>query len=200
MLKIGLTGGIGSGKSTVAKLFQTLGVPVFDADAAAKKMMNENAFLKDRLIQAFGEETYAYGTLNRAYLSSKVFGNEAELKKLNSIVHPIVIKAGEDWMTAQTTPYAIKEAALFFESDSAAELDYIIGVYASQPLRIFRSMKRDNTTSQQVQARMDQQMNEEIKMKRCHFVINNDEQKLVLPQVVALHENFLLEAEKLAFL
>lgn len=199
MLKIGLTGGIGSGKSTVAKVFQTLGVPVYDADATAKKIMNENAVLKEQLMAAFGEETYSDGPLNKVYLSTIVFGNEAKLKKLNSIVHPIVIKAGEDWMAAQTTTYAIKEAAIFFESGSAADLDYMIGVYAPQPLRIFRSIKRDNSTRQQVQARMDQQLNEEIKMKLCDFVINNDEQQLLLPQVLALHERFLLEAKKLTF-
>lgn len=191
MLHIGLTGGIGSGKSTVAKVFQTLGVPVYDADAAAKKLMNESPILHQQLKEAFGEETYINNVLNKAYLSSKVFGNEIELKKLNSIVHPVVIKAGEDWMNAQTAPYTIKEAAIFFESGSAGGLDYIIGVYTPKALRIQRSMQRDGSNRAQVLARMEQQLDEEIKMKLCDFVISNDEQTLVLPQIIALHEKFL---------
>ncbi len=191
MLKIGLTGGIGSGKSTVAKIFQTLGVPVYDADTVAKKLMNESPILHKKLTEVFGEETYTNGVLNKTYLSSKVFGNEEELKKLNKIVHPIVIQAGEDWMNAQTTAYAIKEAAIFFESGSAGGLDYMIGVYAPKALRIQRSMQRDGSSREQVLTRMEQQLDEELKMKLCDFVIINDEQQMVLPQVLALHEKFL---------
>lgn len=191
MLKIGLTGGIGSGKSTVAKVFQTLGVPVYNADAVAKKLMSESPILHEQLTAAFGEETYLDNVLNKVYLSAKVFGNEEELKKLNRIVHPVVIQAGEDWMNAQTTPYAIKEAAIFFESGSAGGLDFIIGVYAPKALRMQRSMHRDDSNRQQVLARMEQQLDEELKMKLCDFVITNDEQQLILPQVLALHEKLI---------
>ena len=188
MLKIGLTGGIGSGKSTVAKIFEMLGVPVYYADDAAKKLMQENEELKQLLQSAFGDETYVEGKLDTAYLSAQVFNNEARLKELNRIVHPIVIDYGRQWMQRQTTPYAVKEAALFFESGSQAGLDYMVGVYAPQPLRIHRTMQRQRISRQQVLERMDKQLNENIKMKLCDFVITNDEQQLVLPQVLQLHE------------
>ncbi len=188
MLKIGLTGGIGSGKSTVAKIFEMLGVPVYYADDAAKKLMQENEELKHLLQKAFGEETYVEGKLNTTHLSAQVFNNEVRLKELNSTVHPIVIDYGKKWMQSQTAPYAVKEAALFFESGSQAGLDYMIGVYAPQPLRIHRTMQRQGISRQQVLERIDKQLNENIKMKLCDFVITNDEQQLVLPQVLQLHK------------
>jgi len=190
MLKIGLTGGIGSGKSTVAKIFEMLGVPVYYADDAAKKLMQENDELRTVLKQVFGEETYTNGQLNTAHLSAQVFGNEERLKELNSIVHPIVIAAGHNWMQQQTAPYAIKEAALFFESGSQAGLHYIIGVFAPQALRVHRTMQRQGISRQQVLARMDKQLDDNIKMKLCDFVIVNDEQQLLLPQVLQLHQKF----------
>jgi dephospho-CoA kinase len=191
MLKIGITGGIGSGKSTVAKVFETLGIPVYYADGAAKKLMNEDEGLKAALLQAFGEETYINGQLNKGFLASKVFNDSEQLKKLNTIVHPIVIKDGEDWMLEQTTPYAIKEAAIFFETGSAASLDFIIGVYAPQALRIHRVMNRDGVSRNDVLARMEKQLDESIKMKLCDFVITNDDEQMVLPQVLELRQKLL---------
>jgi dephospho-CoA kinase len=191
MLKIGLTGGIGSGKSTVAKIFEMLGTPVYYADDAAKMLMEEDEELKKLLQRTFGEATYLNGKLNTTHLSAQVFGNEARLKELNSIVHPVVIAYGKKWMENQKAPYAIKEAALFFESGSQAGLDYMIGVYAPQPLRIHRTMQRQAISRQQVLERMDKQLDEGIKMKLCDFVITNDEQQLVLPQVLQLHRELL---------
>ena len=191
MLKIGLTGGIGSGKSTVARVFETLGIPVYYADEAAKKLMNEHGELKAKLLETFGEQTYVGGQLNTAFLSAKVFNDAEQLKKLNSIVHPIVIQDGNNWMQQQTTSYAIKEAAIFFETGSAIGLDFMVGVYAPQPLRIYRVMQRDGISRSDVLARMQKQMNEEIKMKLCDFVITNDEQQMVLPQVLKLHQKLL---------
>jgi len=190
-LKIGITSGIGSGKSTVSRIFETLGVPVYYADDVAKELMHNNEDLKKRLIQAFGEETYLDGKLNRKFLSAAVFNNDEKLQLLNSIVHPIVIAEGEKWMQAQTAPYAIKEAALFFESGSATDLDYMIGVYAPETLRIHRVMKRDNITREAVLARMEKQINETVKMRLCDFVVVNDEQQMVIPQVLELHQRFL---------
>ncbi len=195
MLKIGITGGIGSGKSTVAKVFETLGIPVYYADGAAKKLMNEHECLKADLIEAFGSETYLNDELNKAFLAAKVFNDAELLKKLNAIVHPIVIKDGEDWMLQQATPYAIKEAAIFFETGSAACLDVMIGVYAPQALRIHRVMQRDGVSRNEVLARMEKQLDESIKMKLCDFVITNDEQQMVLPQVLKLHQHFLKTAQ-----
>ncbi|QEC46072.1 dephospho-CoA kinase [Pseudobacter ginsenosidimutans] len=197
MISVGITGGIGSGKSTVARIFEVLGIPVYYADDAAKRIMNTDPELRQAIIDTFGPETYTNGVLNRSVLSSLVFNNQEKLEQLNSLVHPATIRDGEKWMQAQTTPYAIKEAALFFESGSAASLDYIIGVYAPASLRIHRAMQRDNITREAVIARMSKQIDENIKMRLCNFVIVNDEQQPVLPQVLALHKELLaLSAQK----
>jgi dephospho-CoA kinase len=191
MLKIGITGGIGSGKSTVAKIFETLGIPVYYADDASKRLMNENEPLKKTIQQQFGTETYTGGTLNRKHLSSLVFNNPEKLALLNSIVHPATIKDAEDWMLRQTTPYAIKEAALIFESGSQQNLDQVIGVYAPAAVRINRVMQRDHVTREEVLSRINKQIDETIKMRLCDYVITNDEQQLLIPQVIKLNEIFL---------
>ena len=191
MLKAGLTGGIGSGKSTVAKVFETLGIPVYYADDAAKKMMQEDAALKAKITQAFGNESYLNGQLNRPFLSSLVFNNPEKLALLNSFVHPATIEDAEKWMRQQTAPYVLKEAALIFESGAQEHLDYVIGVSAPTPLRILRTMKRDGISREEVLQRMDRQMDESIKLKLCDFVLVNDEQQLLIPQVVALHEKLM---------
>ena len=197
VLKIGLTGGIGSGKSTVAKIFSTIGIPVFYADVAARNVMHEDAVLKQKIKQTFGDAAYENDKLNRKYIADIAFNNPFKLEQLNAIVHPATIAAAQQWMLQQTTPYAIKEAALFFESGSAEGLDYIIGVYAPQHLRIQRVMQRDNVTREDVFTRMSKQINEEMKMRLCDFVIINDEQTLVIPQVLKLHEKFLKLAKEI---
>jgi dephospho-CoA kinase len=191
MLRIGITGGIGSGKTVVAKVFETLGIPVYYADEAAKRLMNEDATLKEKIRSQFGEESYIDGKLNRAFIASVVFANPDKLALLNSIVHPVTIADAHQWMLQQTTPYAIKEAALTFESGSNKELDKIIGVYAPAPLRILRAMQRDHSDREEVLARMKRQMNEEEKMRLCDYVITNDEQTMILPQILELHQKFL---------
>ena len=191
MLRIGLTGGIGSGKSTVAKVFETLGIPVYYADDAAKRLMNEDELLKEKIQSYFGEKTYSNDKLNRTYLSSIVFNNAEKLELLNSIVHPATIKDAADWMNQQTSLYLIKEAALIFESGSQNDLDKVIGVFSPTPLRILRAIKRDNISREEVLARMNKQIDEEIKMRLCDYVITNDEQEMVIPQVLKLHEIFL---------
>ncbi len=188
MIKVGITGGIGSGKSTVAKVFEVLGIPVYYADDAAKKLMHNDEILKSALVQQFGAETYTNGELNRAYLSNIVFNNSEQLTLLNAIVHPATIRDSEQWMQRQTTPYAIKEAALIFESGAQHHLDYIIGVTAPAALRIQRVMKRDGITEKAVQERMAKQLDETEKMRLCNYVITNDEHTMVLPQVLALHK------------
>ena len=188
MIKIGLTGGIGSGKSTVAHIFETLGIPVYYADAASKRLMNENGDLKNKIKAAFGKEAYTNDLLNRKYLSDIVFKDPEKIKLLNAIVHPATIKDAGAWMQMQTTPYVIKEAALIFESGSNRDLSYVIGVKSPAELRIKRAMARDNISAAQVQARIDRQMDEEEKMRLCDYVIVNDEHQMLIPQVLALHE------------
>jgi dephospho-CoA kinase len=196
MLRIGLTGGIGSGKSTVAQIFEVLGIPVYYADTEAKRLMNDNAELKNSIIKNFGEDAYKDGILNRAYISFIVFNNPAKLDLLNSIVHPATIKDGERWMKkiesseSKKVPYAIHEAALIFEAGVAEGLDHVIGVSAPLPLRLKRTMDRDKVTKEEVLKRMKRQIDEETKMKLCDFVIINDEQQLVITQVLNLHEKF----------
>ena len=191
MLKIGITGGIGSGKSTVTKLFEVLGIPVYNADDAAKRLMNENEALKESIKQTFGEAAYTNGLLNRKYIADIVFTNPKKLEALNGIVHPATLYDAELWMSKQNCPYAIKEAALIFESGAQEQLDYVIGVYAPAPLRIQRTMQRDDVSREAVIARMNKQINETIKMRLCDFIITNDEQQLLIPQVIELHQKLL---------
>ena len=190
MLKIGITGGIGSGKSIVSNIFKVLGIAVFDADFAAKQIMNENKIVQQHLIDAFGESVFLNNGLNKKYLANIVFNDAYQLEKLNAIVHPATIEAGNQWVKQQKTIYILKEAALLFESGSAADLDYIIGVYAPKIVRIKRVMQRDNVNEQAVINRMNKQIDENLKMKLCDFVIINDEQQLLIPQVMALHKIF----------
>ena len=190
MLKIGLTGGIGSGKSTVAKIFETLGIPVYYADAEAKRLMNSSETLKKVIRQNFGEATYENDQLNRKYLAGIVFNDPEKLELLNALIHPVTINDAEQWMQQQSAPYSIKEAALLFESGAAENLDLIVGVYAPQALRIKRVMKRDGLTADEIMKRINRQVNEEMKMKLCDFVITNNEQELLIPQVLKLHQHF----------
>lgn len=193
--KVGITGGIGSGKSTVAQVFSTLGVPVYYADDAAKHIMNVNPEVKQAIVGIFGEDVYEGGTLQRKVLSSKVFNDKNKLAQLNAIVHPATIRFGNEWLARQTYPYAIKEAALLFETGTAAQLDFIIGVYAPDALRIHRVMERDNVSRELVKQRMEKQIQEQIKMRLCDAVIVNNDQEMVIPQVLALHEQLLERAK-----
>lgn len=186
MLRIGITGGIGSGKSTVAHCFEVLGIPVYYADREAKKMMNEDEELKQGIIREFGNEAYTNGMLNRKHIAAVVFANKEKLELLNAMVHPATIRHGLQWMERQRTPYVIKEAALIFESGSQEHLDYVIGVSAPLHIRLQRTMQRDKVTRDEVLSRMKHQIQEEIKMRLCDFIIKNDEQELVIVQVLAL--------------
>ena len=196
MVRVGLTGGIGSGKTTVAKIFELLGVPVYYADEAAKRIMNEDAELKLTIQKHFGAEAYKNGELDRNYLAAKVFNDPFSLEMLNSLVHPATIRNAVNWMNRQQSPYTIKEAALIFESGSAEQLDYIIGVSAPAALRIKRTIERNNASHDEVVKRMNNQIDEKIKMKLCDFIILNDEQQLVIPQVIELHEKLLTLAKE----
>jgi dephospho-CoA kinase len=191
MLKVGLTGGIGSGKSLVAEMFKLLGVPVLHADDTARYLMEQDTKLKSAIGQLFGKEVYENGRLNRPFLASVVFNDKSKLEQLNALVHPATIAFAQQWAAAQTTPYTIKEAAIFFESGSYKDMDKMIGVYAPVEMRLERAMHRDNVTEEVIRQRMDKQMNEEEKMKRCDFIIYNDGSKSVIDQVLNLHQQLL---------
>jgi dephospho-CoA kinase len=190
LLKIGLTGGIGSGKSVVARIFETIGIPVYYADDAARKLMNSSEKIKTAVIKNFGEQAYSNKELDRKYLAKIVFNNKKKLDLLNSIVHPVTISDAEQWMKKQKSPYIIKEAALLFESKAADNLDYVIGVYAPQHIRVKRVMQRDMLTSDEVMKRINHQLDEDQKMKLCDFIIKNNEVELIIPQVLELDKKF----------
>ena len=183
---IGLTGGIGAGKSVVAKIFTTLGIPVFNADEAAKQMMQTSPSIKEKLIEQFGSSIYNVSGLQKEKLADIVFNDSFQLQLLNAIVHPETIQAAKDWAAKQTSPYVIKEAALIFESGAADGLFKVIGVTAPLSLRIHRVMQRDGVSKEQVEARMQHQISDSIKMRLCDYVIQNNNQQMLIPQVLEL--------------
>ncbi|RYY25502.1 MAG: dephospho-CoA kinase [Chitinophagaceae bacterium] len=193
-IRVGITGGIGSGKSTVAKIFAVLGAPVYYADDASKRIMNSDPEVIQLIMDHFSSEAYKEGMLDRSFIAAKVFNNKAKLELLNSLVHPATIRDADNWLSLQRAPYVIKEAALLFESGSYAALDYVIGVSAPFDLRLQRTIARDHSLKEQVIARMNRQIDENIKMKLCDFIVYNDEEQLLIPQVLKLHERFLDES------
>jgi len=191
MLKIGITGGIGTGKTTVCRVFETLGVPVFNADINAKTIMSTDASLIESIKREFGEESYfSDNELNRKYLANKVFNDEGALKKLNLLVHPATIKAFVDWSKRQKSVYVIKEAAILFESGSYRDCDFVIVVTSPEDIRIKRVIEREDVDENNVRSRMDKQMPEEEKKKLADFIIINDGKMAIIPQVLKLNEYF----------
>mgnify|MGYP003575023816 CR=1 FL=1 len=187
MLKVGITGGIGSGKSMVCQVFETLGIPVFNADLAAKYLIDKDERLVAEIKKLFGDNIYTTEGLDRKRLSSIVFNDKALLERLNAIVHPATIQYGRDWMDRQLAPYVIKEAAIFFESGSNKDMDVMIGVYAPKAVRLKRVVERDQVLPESVLARMEKQIDDEKKMKLCDYVVTNDDVTPIIPQVIKLH-------------
>lgn len=193
MFRIGITGGIGSGKTTVCKIFELLGIPVFYADSIAKSIMHTDAELKEQIIRVFGKDSYSEnGDLNRAYISSIVFKDEAELQKLNSLVHPAVFRAFDLWVSEQVNvPYVMKEAALLFESDSYKMCDQTILVLAPEEIRIARVTERDKISEDEVKLRMKKQWPDAEKQKLANYILRNDESHLLIPEIIDLHRQFI---------
>ena len=186
MKKIGLTGGIGAGKTYVSKIFQQMGIPIFNSDEQAKKCMVEDANLKADVQLAFGESMYLKGVLQKDALAKIVFNNTEALAKLSALVHPIVKQKFEDWCTQQSTSLVIKEAAILFESGAHLGLDAVVCVSAPENLRIERVKKRDGSSVAQIQSRMSKQMSQAEKEELADFLIVNDQVQLLLPQVLTI--------------
>lgn len=184
---IGITGGIGSGKSTIASMFQTLGIPLFDADASAKQIMAKNEDVKRALIALLGDEAYTTeGMLDRAYIASKVFENKPLLEKMNSVVHPEVYNDLERWMRHEDqmkAPYLIQESAILFEENLVSRFYKVILVVAPEEIRIERVVSRDNTTPDQVKKRIANQWPDEKKLPLADFIMYNDGNRPLIRQV-----------------
>lgn len=190
-LKVGITGGIGAGKSLVANIFRTFGIPVYNSDAEAKRLMNEDPYLKEQIIDLFGHEAYSNNNLNRNYLNEVVFKNHENLSRMNKLVHPAVIKDYNSWLTKyKGKSMTIKEAALLFESNSYKDLDYTILVSAPKSIRIGRVLLRDaNRSREDIENIIENQMSESRKKKLSDFIIINDGERMVIPQVLEIYES-----------
>lgn len=190
-LIVGLTGGIGSGKSTVAKIFEAFSIPCYSADVRAKQLMVEDSVLMRQLKEHFGEELYQEGRLNRAWLASRIFHSESDRIFVNSVVHPAVKQDFERWVESNSSPYVLKEAAILFETGGYKDLDATILVTAPEDVRVSRVMKRDGATESEVKSRIRSQWSDDRKMKLADFVLLNDGEHALIPQVKAIHETIL---------
>lgn len=188
-MQIGLTGGIGSGKSTVAKVFELLHVPVYYADNRSKYILQNNSLVKEKLREYWGEIIFdSAGNIDTKALAEIVFKNEAELQKLNALLHPLVADDYNKWLSAQNCAFVIKEAAILVESGSYKTCDKIIVVSVPQNIAIERVKARDNASEEQVLARMSKQMPNDEKIKYADFVIENDGIKMLIPQILEIHK------------
>lgn len=187
-MQIGLTGGIGSGKSTVAKVFELLHVPVYYADNRSKYILQNNSLVKEKLREYWGEIIFdSAGNIDTKALAEIVFKNEAELQKLNALLHPLVADDYNKWLSLQNCAFVIKEAAILVESGSYKACDKIIVVSVPEALAIERVKSRDNVSEEQVKARMSKQMPNDEKIKYADFVIENDGIKMLIPQIIEIH-------------
>jgi dephospho-CoA kinase len=188
-ISIGITGGIGSGKSTVCSIFKLLGVPVFEADVTAKCLVNSNPEIKNGLVDLFGNDIYTKdGTIDRKKFADIIFNDDFQLAKVNALVHPVVRAEFKHWVEEQNAPYVVHEAAILFESGFYKMMDFTILVTAPEIIRIERVTKRDGLTAEQVKERIDKQWSDTKKMKLADIVIDNDNTKLIIPQIISFDE------------
>lgn len=191
MIIVGLTGGIGSGKTTVAKQFSELGVPIYIADEEAKNLMRRSKVIKRKLIKLFGEDAYVNKELNKPFLANIIFNDKTYLQKMNAIVHPKVAKHFHKWLLKQEAPYVIKEVAILFENGGHKACDFVITVTAPIETRIERLLKRDKTSKEKIKAIMDNQWTDEEKIKQSHFVIENIQLEKTKIQALKIHKKLL---------
>ena len=192
---VGLTGGIGSGKTTVANFFSQLGVPVYIADLEAKGLMKRSKVIKRKLLQLFGKDAYIGVDINKPYIASKIFNDVSLLEKMNNIVHPKVASHFKRWLKKQDAPYVIKEAAIIFENGSYQSLDFIITVIASENIRIKRVMARDQSTEKKVRDIIKNQWSDEEKVKLSNFIIENIKLEDTKNQVKKIHQKILKKCQ-----
>lgn len=196
MYKIGVTGGIGSGKSTVCELLRDRGVAVYDSDSRAKQLMAESEALREQLIVAFGAECYNAEGLDRAFLASKVFGNEEALQQLNSIVHPAVRTDFQTWAEQQQSPYVVLESAILFEAGFETEVDATLAVMAPMPMRLERTMARDGVDKESVMRRMEHQLSDDELHRRASRTIVNINREYLEGDIEQLHKIFVYESQR----
>jgi dephospho-CoA kinase len=189
--KLGVTGGIGSGKSTVCKVFSTLGISVFSSDPEAQKIMNTDSEIIKKINSIAGRNMYPGGTLDRQALAAIIFNNKQLLEEVNSIVHPAVAVLFKQWMLNQSSPYVIMESAILFESGASKNVDRIATVVAPEEERISRVMERNHLTREQVMERIRNQMNDESRIRLSHYVIDNSENEMIIPSILKIHEDLL---------
>jgi len=197
MLKVGITGGIGSGKSVVCRIFLTLGIPVFSADDAARYLQEHDSVLRQQIIDIIGAEAYNGAIPDRNFIAAAVFNNPLLLQQLNAVVHPATIQFGEAWLASQKTAYAIKEAAIFFESGSNHTMDVMVGVYAPREVRLTRAMQRGGASREKIESIMARQMDDDEKMSMCDYVVTNDDKLPLIPQILQLHKTLLEGSRKI---
>ena len=192
MIKVGITGGIGSGKSTVCQIFSTLGIPVYNADNEARWLTDHNLQIVSGVKKLFGNDIYKNGMLNRKKVGAQVFGNKDLLAQLNEVIHPVVAKHFDDWLKRhEHHPFILKEAAILFESGAHLKMDKVITVTAPKELRVLRVIKRDGLSKAEVESRMSHQMPEEEKVKMSDYTIHCNDVDLVIPQVLRVYDDIL---------
>lgn len=196
MYKVGLTGGIGSGKSTVCAMLRERGVAVYSSDERAKELMNSDSTIKERIIARFGAESFEDGVLNRAYLAQRVFASEEELAALNAIVHPRVMEDFEAWAESAEGEYVVLESAILFESGFDSKVDMVVAIMAPEDLRIERAMQRDGVTKEQVVERMRRQLSDEERCSRSKYAIVNIELEELEEDVEQLHRRLSYDARQ----
>lgn len=195
MIKVGLTGGIGSGKTLVSKVFIRLGIPVFNADYEAKVILNTDKETIKQVKKEFGSEIYTDQGIDRKKLAEIIFNNITALQKINAIIHPRVRQYFYEWLKKQKVPYVIEEAAILFESGANQELDLTINVHADELVRVGRVMLRDNTTEETVKSRMKNQMSDRQREKLADYTIHNNGDRMLLPQILEIHQHILSKSK-----
>lgn len=195
MYKVGLTGGIGSGKSTVAELLRDRGIAVYDSDSRAKMLMVNDESLRAALVNAFGAECYTEEGLNRAWLAERVFTSTEELGRLNAIVHPAVMRDFAAWAEAQEGEYVVLESAILLEAGLESHVDVVVAVMAPKGVRIERAMKRDGATAEQIEERMRNQMSDDERTERAKYAIVNIDLEELEEDVEQLHRRLCYDSK-----